>query len=139
MAVCKCSLMEFIFFPLHVIVMSFANSWVFIGGLRLVVIPIKNSVVLITVPCGTPFLIITGWDRDPFALTWIDLLDRKLVMKDSILPFTFSSMRALIILVLEIVSKAFSMSRHTATVYSSLRKASQIFVSKFVRTSMAER
>ena len=71
MAVCKCSLMEFIFFP-HVIVMSSANSWVFIGGLRLVVmslIPIKNGVVLITDPCGTPFLIITGCDRDPFALT----------------------------------------------------------------------
>ena len=83
------------------------------------------------------FLIITGCDRDPFALTWIDLLDRKLVMKDSILPFTFNSME-LIILVLEIVSKAFSISRHTAAMYSSLRKASQIFVSKFVRTSMTE-
>ena len=101
-------------------------------------IPIRNSVVLITDPCGTPFLIITGCDRDPFALTWIDLLDRKLVMKDSILPFTFSLMRALIILVFEIVSKAFSISRHTADMYSSLRKASQIFVSKFVRTSMVE-
>ena len=102
-------------------------------------IPIKNSVVLITDPCGTPFLIITGCDRHPFALTWIDLLDRKLVMKDSILPYTFSSMRALIILVLEIVSKAFSISRHMTAMYSSLRKASQIFVSKFVRTSMVER
>ena len=70
-------------------------------------IPIRYSVVLITDPCGTPFLIITGCDRDPFALTWIDLLDRKLVMKDSILPFTFSLMKALIILVLEIVSEAF--------------------------------
>ena len=57
-------------------------------------------------------------------------------MKDSILPFTFSSMRALIILVLEIVSKAFSISRR---LYSSLRKASQIFVSKFVRTPMVDR
>ena len=60
MVVCKCSLMEFIFFPLHVIVMSSANSWVFIGGLRLVVmslISIKNSVLFITDPCGTPFLI----------------------------------------------------------------------------------
>ena len=63
MAVCKCSLMELIFFPPHVIVMSSANSWVFIGGFRLMVmslIPIKNSVVLITDPCETPFLIITG-------------------------------------------------------------------------------
>ena len=103
-------------------------------------IPIKNSVVLITNPCGIiPFLIITGCDRDPFALTWIDLLDRKLVMKDSILPYTFRSMRTLIILVLEIVSKAFSISRNMAAMYSSLRKASQIFVSKFVRTSMVER
>ena len=58
MAVCKCTIMELIFFPLPVI-MSSANSWVFIGGLRLMVmslIPIKNS-VLITDPCGTPFLI----------------------------------------------------------------------------------
>ena len=46
-------------------------------------------------------------DRDTFALIWIDLLDRKLVMKDGILPFAFKSMRELIILVLEIVSKAF--------------------------------
>ena len=105
----------------------------------MLLIPIKNSVVLITDPCGTPFLIITGCDRDPFALTWIDLLDRKLVMKDSILPFTFNSIRELIIMVLEIVLKAFSISRHTAAMYSSLRKASQIFVSKFVRTSMIER
>ena len=60
-------------------------------------------------------------------------------MKDSILSFTFNSMRELIILVLEIVSKALSISRHTATVYSSLRKASQNFVSKFVKTSMVER
>ena len=60
-------------------------------------------------------------------------------MKDSILPFSFNSMRALIILVLEIVSKAFSISRHTAAMYSSLRKVSQIFVSKFVKTSMVER
>ena len=117
MAVCKCSLMEFIFFPLHVIVMSSANSWVFIAGLRLVMslIPIKNSVVLVTNPCGTPFLIITECDRDPFALTWIDLLDRKLIMKDSILPFTFNSME-LIILDLEIGSKAFSISRHMAAI-----------------------
>ena len=60
-------------------------------------------------------------------------------MKDSILPFTFSSMRALTILVLEIMSKAFSISRYMAAMYSSLRKASQIFVSKFVRTFMIER
>ena len=60
-------------------------------------------------------------------------------MEDSILPFIFSSMRALIILVLESVSKAFSVSRHTTAMYSSLRKALQIFVSKFVRTSMVER
>ena len=135
MAICKCSLMGLIFFPLHAIVMSSANSWVFISGLRLMVmslIPIKNNVGLITDPCGTPFSIITGCDRDPFALTWIDLSDRKLVMKDSILPFTFNSMRELIILILEIVSRTFSISRHTATMYSSWRKASQIFVSKFV-------
>ena len=62
MVVCKCSLMELIFFPLHVIVMSSANSWVFIGDLRLMVtllIPIKNSMVLITDPCETPFFIVT--------------------------------------------------------------------------------
>ena len=44
-------------FPLRVIVMSSANSWVFIGGLRLMVmslIPIKNSVML-TDPSRTPF------------------------------------------------------------------------------------
>ena len=74
-------------------------------------------------------------DRDTFALIWIDLLDRKLVMKDGILPFAFKSMRELIILVLEIVSKAFSISRHIPAMYSSLRKASQIFPSEFVRTS----
>ena len=100
---------------------------------------IKNSVVLITDPCGTPFSIITGCDRDPFALTWIDLLGRKLVIKGSVLPFTFISKRELIILVLEIMSKAFSIWRHTAAMYSLLRKASQIFVSKFVRTSVVER
>ena len=60
-------------------------------------------------------------------------------MKDSILPFTFNSIRELIIMVLEIVLKAFSISRHTAAMYSSLRKSSQIFVSKFVRTSIIER
>ena len=59
-------------------------------------------------------------------------------MKDSILPFTFNSME-LIILVLEIVSRAFSISSHAAVMYSSLRKASQILASKFVRTSMVER
>ena len=38
------------------------------------------------------------------------------------------------------MSKAFSISRHTAAMYSSLRKASWtfIFISKFVRTSMVE-
>ena len=110
MAVSKCSLIELIFFPLHVTVKSSANSWAFIGGLWIVMssMPIKNTVMLIIEPCGTPFLIITRCDREPFALTWIDLLDKKLIMKDSILPFTFNSMRELIILVLEIVSKAFS-------------------------------
>ena len=111
MVVCKCSLMELISFPLHVIVISSANSWVFIDGLRLMamsLIPIKNSVVLIADPCGSSFLILTGCDRDPFTLTWIDLLalGRKLVIKGSILPLTFISKRELIILVLEIVSKA---------------------------------
>ena len=37
-------------------------------------IPIKNSVVLITDSCGTPLLIITGYDRAPFTLT----LDRSI-------------------------------------------------------------
>ena len=109
MVVCKCSLMELVSFPLLVIVISSVNSWVFIGGLRLMamsLIPINNSVVLIADPCGTSFLILTGFDRDPFALTWIDLLGGKLVIKGSILPFTFISKRELIILVLEIVSKA---------------------------------
>ena len=54
------------------------------------------------------------------------------------MPFTFNSTRELIILVLKIVSKAFSILRHIAAMYSSLRKASQIFVSKFIRTSMIE-
>ena len=70
--------MELISYPLHVIVISSANSWVFIGGLKLMamsLIPIKNSLVLIADPCGTLFLILTGCDRDPFALTWIDLLE----------------------------------------------------------------
>ena len=65
MAVYKCSFMECTLFPVHVIVMLSANNWVFIDGLKLRVmslICIKNSVMLITDPCGTPFLIITGCD-----------------------------------------------------------------------------
>ena len=94
MAACKCSLMDRIFFPLHVIVKSSANSRAFICGLKLIVmslIPIKNSVMLITEPCGTPFLIKTWCDSASFALIWNDLLDRKLVINNSILPFTFNS------------------------------------------------
>ena len=140
MVVCKCWFMECTFFPLHVIVMSFANNWVFIGGLRLMVIsliPIKNRVVLITDPCRTPFLIITGCNKVPFTLTWMDLFDRKLVMKDNILSFTFNCMGEFAILDFQIMSKAFSISK--AAMYSTLRKASQMLVSKFVKMSIVER
>ena len=67
-------------------------------------------------------MIVTGCDRALFTLTWIDLFDRKLVMKDSILPFTFNSTRELAVLDLQIVSKAFSISRHTAVMYSGRRR-----------------
>ena len=62
--------MECKFFPLHLIVISSVNNWAFIGGLMVMsLIPIKNSVVLITDRCVSPFLIITGCDRTPFTLT----------------------------------------------------------------------
>ena len=60
-------------------------------------------------------------------------------MKNNILPLTFNSMKEFAILDLQIVSKAFSISRYTAVMYSPLRKASQMLDSKFVRTSMVER
>ena len=53
-----------------------------------------------------------------FTLTRMDLFDRKLVTEDSMLSFTFNSRRELTIVVLQIVSKAFSMSRHTAAKYA---------------------
>ena len=62
----------------------------------------------------------------------MDLFDRKLVMKDSILPFTFNSMREFAISNLQIMSKASSISRHTTAMYFLLRK-SQMLDSKFVR------
>ena len=64
------------------------------------------------------FFIITGFYRVPFTLTWMDLFDRKLVMKNSILPFTSYSMRVFAILHLQIVSKAFSIPEHTTAMYS---------------------
>ena len=53
----------------------------------------------------------------------MDLFDRKLVMKNSILPFTSYSMRVFAILHLQIVSKAFSIPEHTTAMYSLLRMA----------------
>lgn len=55
------------------------------------------------------------------------LFVRMLVMKDSILLFTFNSRSTLQILDLQIVAKAFSISRNTAATYSLLRKTSHIF------------
>ena len=59
-------------------------------------------------------------------------------MKDSILLFIFNSRRKLAILDVQIVSKAFSISRHTVAMYPPLRWASQMLNSKFVRTSVVE-
>ena len=67
------------------------------------------------------FFIITRFYRAPFTLTWMDLFDRKLVMKNIILPYTSYSMIVFAIMHLQIVSKAFSIPKHTTAISSLLR------------------
>ena len=60
----------------------------------------------------------------------MDLFDRMLVTKDS-MSFTFNSSA---VLNLQIAEKAFSMSKHKVVEYFSLREASPMLYSTFVRT-----
>ena len=64
----------------------------------------------------------------------MDSFDRMLVTKDSMLSFTFNSRKAFAILDLQIVEKEFSMSKHKVVEYFSLREASHMLDSMFVRT-----
>ena len=63
----------------------------------------------------------------------MDLFDRMLVTKDSMLSFTFNSRKAFAILDIQIVEKAFWMLKHKVVEYFSLKEASHID-SMFVRT-----
>ena len=64
-----------------------------------------------------------GFYRAPITLTWMDLFDRKLVMKNIILPFTSYSTSVFAIMHLQIVSKTFSIPNHTTAMSFLLRMA----------------
>ena len=64
----------------------------------------------------------------------MDLFDRMPVTKDSMLSFTFNSRKSSAVLDLQIAEKAFSMSKHKVVEYFSLREASPMLYSTFVRT-----
>ena len=49
MAICKCSFMKCKFFPLHLIVISSANKWAFIGGLMVMsLIPVLLRLMIMS-------------------------------------------------------------------------------------------
>ena len=84
------------------------------------------------------FFIITGFYRAPFTLTWMDLFDRKLVMKNIILPFTSYSMSVFAIMHLQIVSKSFSIPKHTTAMSSLLRMALHVIPSSLGQLSIEQ-
>ena len=84
------------------------------------------------------FFIITGFYKVPFTLTWMDLFDRKLVMKNIILPFTSYSMSVFAIMHLQIVSKTFSIPKHTTAMSSLLKMALHEILSSLGQSSIEQ-
>ena len=130
------------FFTLHVRIKSSANRFPWTEGfipLIISLMPFRNRIALIADSCSTPFCIIVELKRYPLILTWMYQFFKKFFMKASIFSFISNEIRVFMILVLCIVSYAFSMSRHTLIRCSLFRNASHMLVSMFIKMSVVDR
>ena len=98
-----------------------------------------NKVVYKMLPCGTPCDSPKVSDKFDPTLTWIDLFARKLSTKFANPPLSPNTCRSRKIPYFQVVSKAFSKSKNTATTCSFLTKASRIKVSSLTKLSMVLR
>ena len=78
-----------------------------IGSLMLIrmsLITVTNNLTLIIEPYGTLLWIMAGLKRVPFVFTWMDLFERKFLIRGSVLPFNLILIRALMFFILGIES-----------------------------------